>query len=280
MTIEAVPSRVNVMEFAGKDHLLRVVRDERAGFYDLIDSVHAPQWEAPTACAGWQVRDIVGHLVDVTEAYLSRWALARAGQPFPAALGLRVMASQLDEGARAFRGLSRAELIDRLKRSSDRLFEIFDGLDEQQWTGELVPHVYMGPLPAFFYPAFQLMDHAVHAWDIRQGLGRPAPLSEPAATTLIPFMFILMQATLDTEQSQGLTCSCGIQISGPAGGSWRLNVAGDALTYAEASVEGCPVVLSFDPNAFVLSAFQRIRGGVAAGDTQLAERFRALFCKI
>ena len=30
----------------------------------------------------------------------------------------------------------------------------------------------MGPLPAFFYPAFQLMDYGVHSWDIRQGTGR------------------------------------------------------------------------------------------------------------
>jgi hypothetical protein len=124
------------------------------------------------------------------------------------------------------------------------------------------------------------MDYSVHAWDIRQGLGRPAPLSEAAATTLIPFMFILMQATFDVEKAGDLACSCGIQITGPHGGNWRLNVKPDGVTFEEGSPEGCPVVLSLDPNEFVLSSFQRIRGGVASGDPELAERFRTIFFKI
>ena len=59
----------------------------------------------------------------------------------------------------------------------------------------MVPHFYMGPLPAFFYPAFQLMDYGVHSWDIRQGTGRAHGLSGEAADLLTPFMFVLWQYT-------------------------------------------------------------------------------------
>ncbi len=51
---------------------------------------------------------------------------------------------------------------------------ILEGLSEDDWTDLIVPHFYMGPLPAFFYPAFQLMDYGVHSWDIRQGTGSRA----------------------------------------------------------------------------------------------------------
>ncbi len=272
--------RVNVMEYAGKDHMLRVVRGEMGAFFALMDSLDDQQWLAQTPCSEWQVRDLVGHMVDVTEASLERWAIARAGGKAPDGVGLRVMASSLDKDARRFREVPRADLLARLKHSSAGLFEVFDRLDENQWAGELVTHVYMGPLPAFFYPAFQLMDYGVHGWDARMGLGRRAPLPEDAAGTLIPFMFILMQSTVDADSAKDLSLTCGVRVSGPYGGTWRLNVADGALSYAEGPIDDCDIRFSFDANDFVLTAFQRIEGGVAEGSPALVERFRRLFFKI
>ena len=128
MTAEAVPGRVNVGEYAGKEFLLNLDRAERAEFYKLLDE--AP-WEGKTASGHWQVRDLCGHMIDVTESYLERFAGARAGKEAPAALGLPVMAQKLDEGATRFRSLSKADAIARLKTASDKLFVLFDALDEQ-----------------------------------------------------------------------------------------------------------------------------------------------------
>ncbi len=278
MSVE-MKRRVNAMEFAGKDHTLKVDRRERATFYDLIDNMDDAGWQTPTACTEWQVRDMVGHMVDVTEAYLERWALARAKKPFPEALGLPGMARRADERARSFRTIGRRDLIGRLKRSSDQLFQLFDGLNAEQWTGELVPHVYMGPLPAFFYPAFQLMDYSVHSWDIRAGFGRSKPLLEDAAGTLVPFMFILMQYTVDAEKARG-DAIWGVRVSGEYGGSWRVQLKDGKMSYEEGSVAACPVTFNFDPGDFVLTSFQRVRGGAAIGDQALAERVRSVFFKI
>ena len=50
----------------------------------LLAMAEAPgAWEAPTACAGWAVRDIVGHIVDTTEAYFVSFDAAR-GKGYPA----------------------------------------------------------------------------------------------------------------------------------------------------------------------------------------------------
>ena len=281
MPLETAPKRLNVMDYSSKPELLRVVKNERQGFYDLLDRVGESGWQGKTASGEWQVRDLAGHLIDVTEAYLERFALAREGKPFPEPLGVKIMAAKLNEGARRFRSLSRQDAIARLKRSSDGLWEILDRLDEQQWTGEMIPHVYMGPLPTCFYPTFQLIDYAVHSWDIRAGLSDdPAPLSEEAAETLVPIMMIVLQATLDTDVCQGLTCTAGIKLTGKYGGSYRVNVANNALTYEEGSTEGAQVVFTFDPNEFVLNAYQRRRGGTVEGDPELAERFRSIFFKI
>jgi uncharacterized protein (TIGR03083 family) len=277
MTTETVPGRVNVGEFDGKQFLLDLDRAERAEFYKLLDE--AP-WDGKTASGHWQVRDLCGHLIDVTESYLERFALARAGKEAPAALGLPIRAQKLDEGAQRFRSLSKADAIARLKTSSDKMFELFDALDEQSWSGEIVPHVYMGPLPAYFFAAFQLIDYSIHSWDIKSGLGRDEPLSDDAAVTLIPFMLIVIQYTVDAQHAADLKTRFGIEISGPGGGTWCVNVDGTSVSYAEGTTEGCPTVFSFKPSDFVLSTYQRMRGGAISGDAAIGERIRDLLFKI
>jgi uncharacterized protein (TIGR03083 family) len=277
MATETMPERVNVGEFAGKEFLLNLDRAERAEFYKLLDE--AP-WEGKTASGHWQVRDLCGHLIDVTESYLDRFAATRAGKESPAALGLPGMAKKLDEGATSFRSLSKQEALARLKTSSDKMFDLFDALDEKSWSGEIVPHVYMGPLPAYFFAAFQLIDYSIHSWDIKTGLGRDEPLSDAAAVTLIPFMLIVIQYTVDAQHAGDLKAKFGVEITGPGGGTWCIDVDGTSVAYAEGSTEGCQTVFTFKPSEFVLSTYQRMRGGNVAGDPVIGERIRDLLFKI
>ena len=160
------------------------------------------------------------------------------------------------------------------------MFEIFDALDDKQWAGEIVVHTYMGPLPACMYAGFQLIDYSIHSWDIKVGLGREEPLSDDAAITLIPFMFIVIKYTVDAERSTGLKTKFGIEISGPGGGSWCVDVDGTSVDYTEGSTEGCDTVFDFEPNDFVLDTYQRKRGGTPRGDLATAERIRELLFKI
>jgi uncharacterized protein (TIGR03083 family) len=270
-------TRVNVMDYSGKDFLLNLDRAERAEFYKLLDE--AP-WEGPTASGHWQVRDLCGHMIDVTESYIERFAEERAGKESAAPLGLPIMASKLDEGATRFRSLTKEQAITRLKTASDKIFEIFDALDEKQWAGEIVPHVFMGPLPACFFAAFQLIDYSIHSWDIKAGLGRDEPLSDDAAVTLIPFMMIVIQYTVDAQRAQDLKARFGIEISGSGGGSWCVSVDGTAVNIEESSTENCDVAFTFSPSEFVLSTYQRQRTGTTRGDAALGERVRDLLFKI
>src|SRR5438270_1356143 len=128
---------VNPMDYSGKDTVLDVVRTERANFYNIIDN--PDNWYVQTRCSEWEVRDIVGHMIDVTEGYLTAWEMARKGDPGEP-LGLLIMSSRLNEHAQAFRGLPREEAISRLKRDSDEMFVIFDALTAEEWMGKTIPH--------------------------------------------------------------------------------------------------------------------------------------------
>ena len=107
----------------------------------------------------------------------------------------------------------------------------FEALSDEEWTGLIVPHGFMGPLPAMFYPVFQLVDYAVHSWDIREGQANPTASRGDAADLLVPVIYILWQATADIS---GVTepFSVGVRTSGHNGGDMRFDVSAEGVQYA------------------------------------------------
>ena len=268
----------NAMTADGKDTILRVVRAEAEQFFDLVDSDEA--WPAPTGAGHWQVRDVVGHLVDTTESYFVAFDAARSHRQVEPAYGLPGMAARVDVQAQGLsRTVPREALVDRLRDDFAKMMELFDGLTHEDWTQLLVPHFYMGPLPAFFFPAFQLMDYGVHSWDVRQGTGRAHGLSGEAADLLTPFMFVLWQYTSNPVAAAD-ACEVGIRItSGPNAGDTRVAVSPDGFSYRPGEIDDVPV-LEFDPGSFVLTTFGRSNAGTIRGDQTIAFRYLNLFFRI
>lgn len=271
---------VNPMDYSGKEVVLAVVRAERANFFAIVDN--PANWNIQTRCTGWEVRDMVGHMIDVTEGYLSRWEMARKGEA-AGAIGLQVMGEKLNENALALRSLPRAEAIARLKADSDRMLAIFEALTPTEWTTFNVTHLYMGPLPTFFYPAFHVMDYGVHTWDMKWGLGqKESQLDERTAGIIVPFMFILMQHTVDKASAQGVDVEFGIQVDGAWGGQWRVTVQnGTYIALPADRLEGVQALFHFKhPSDFVLTTFQRFPGGETSGDPGVIDQVRRLFFRI
>jgi uncharacterized protein (TIGR03083 family) len=264
------------MDFASKENLLRTVREQSDAMLALASAPES--WEAPTASGHWQVRDIIGHLVDTTEGYFDGFDIARGGGTAPDPLGVRGMDKHVDEGALALRTVPQGELLSRLEKDRAQMLGMIEDLDAEAWGGFMVPHKYMGPLPAFFYPVAQLVDYTVHSWDIRQGAGGSHAMDGDAADLLVPFCFIVWQSTADCGGIEPY--SIGVRVSGNSGGDTRVSVSTDGVALEPGDLEDLPLVLEFDPASFVLTAMGRINGGSARGDTALAERFCNLFFRI
>src|SRR5258706_191865 len=126
-------SLVNSMDYSGKDTVLDVVRRESADFFKIVDD--PKNWNVQTRCTEWEVRDMVGHMLDVTEGYLTRWEKARKGEAIDTA-GLLVMGEKLNEHAQAFRALPREEAISRLKADYAKMMDIFAKLTAGEWGGK------------------------------------------------------------------------------------------------------------------------------------------------
>jgi uncharacterized protein (TIGR03083 family) len=264
--------------YAAKDNLLRVVREEAENFFALAE---VPEnWKMKTTSGHWQVRDIVGHLVDTTEGYLDRFEKTRSGGTPEPISPLNEMAVNADRRAMAFRDTSREELLARLHDAFGQAMKMFEQVGEDDWGSFMVMHAYMGPLPAFFYPVGQLMDYGVHGWDVREGLNMNHFLSADAADLLVPFMFVVWQATCDTSRLGGRDLDVAVRVSGRNGGTWRFRCNAEGMTYEPGSADDATALLDFDPASLVLSAFGRARTGTPYGDLGEARRFASLFFRI
>jgi uncharacterized protein (TIGR03083 family) len=267
----------NAMTYAGKDTILRVVRDEAARMFALAGQPGA--WDAPTACESWKVRDVIGHLVDTTEGYFRSFEIARSGGGGPGAFGLAGMHERAGESAQSFQDLSQDELLARARADLAKMMGILEPLTEEEWTGLLVPHFYLGSVPAFIYAAGQLMDYGVHTWDIKQGTGQAHGISGDAADLLVPFMFIIWQSTL--KPGADLTpFTIGVTVSGRNAGQYRVSIGAAGMSYEAGPVDDLPAVIDFDAGSLVLTTFGRINGGTVRGDEDLADRFLNLFFRI
>ena len=121
-------SPVNSMDYSGKDTVLDVIKKESSDFFKLVDD--PKNWNVQTRCTEWEIRDLVGHMIDVTEGYLTRWDKARKKEPVDT-VGLLVMSRDLNSHAQAFRSLRREEAIDRLKGDYSKMMDIFEKADRR-----------------------------------------------------------------------------------------------------------------------------------------------------
>ena len=268
----------NFMNPASRHTLLALVRREAEGMFALLENDEA--WTAPTGAGHWEARDVLCHLVDTTETYFIGFAAARGQGNPPPLVPLVDMAQHVDAGAKALRDLPRQELVARCRRDLETMMATFTALTDEEWAGLAVPHKYMGPLPAFFYPIFQLVDYAVHSWDIREGTGKPHGLAGDSADMLVPLCYVLWSATpkafTGTEPFQ-----VGIRImSGANAGDSVVSVGPTGVSIAPGSAEGLSTVIEFDPASFVLTAYGRTNTGTIRGDVDLAYRFLAGFFRI
>ncbi|MGH9056248.1 MAG: maleylpyruvate isomerase family mycothiol-dependent enzyme [Acidimicrobiales bacterium] len=116
---------------------------ERRDLADYLDTLSEQQWEQPSLCPGWAVRDVVGHLPSYDELSWpavvalfarSRFSLARCNQV----------------GVEHSRRLSTKQLVERLRT-----------------------HAVPRGLTAMLGGAIALTDTVVHHQDIRRALGQP-----------------------------------------------------------------------------------------------------------
>jgi uncharacterized protein (TIGR03083 family) len=120
-----------------------LAREERADLAAFLKSLSPEQWEAPTLCAEWRVRDVVAHLLSYDE--LDRGALMQ----------------RFAKGRFVLDRVNAVGVAEYNRRSPEELAAFLDA------------HLEPSGLPAAFGGMVSLIDGTIHHQDIRRPLGIP-----------------------------------------------------------------------------------------------------------
>jgi uncharacterized protein (TIGR03083 family) len=122
-------------------NLMSMARAERADLAAFLATLTPQQWDTPSLCAGWSVKDVVAHMISYEE------------------LGILGLLKRFVKG--------------RVVRANQVGVDEFAALSPQQLTEFLGNHLTPRGLTAGFGGMIALVDGTIHHQDIRRALNQP-----------------------------------------------------------------------------------------------------------
>lgn len=209
---------------------MRLAEEEYSRFARTLAGLATEDWQAPTSCPGWTVRDMAGHTLGMAELAASLPEMARqlnhasraakrSGKPqIDELTALQVRKhQQLNEpdlvaavqriGPRAVAGRRRLPALVRARTIVD---QGPDGASPERWK------------VGFLTDTILTRDPWMHRSDIAQALGRPMELTPEHDGVLV--------ADVVAEWAGRHGQPYSLILTGPAGGRWSSGATDDAIT--------------------------------------------------
>ena len=251
------------LDSSSRENLVGAWERESDGMFDLASE--ADQWEAPTGAGHWQVRDVIGHLVDTTEAYFVSFDAARGRARHQRRLASVTWPATSTKERRHFGELNRANcshvsaMIAIACSESPPTSPMMSGRGSwfltSTWDRSPPPSTHSS----------NSSTTAFHSWDIRQGTGSSHGLDGDSADLLVPLAFILWQSTPDVPAGTE-TYMVGVEVTGRNAGQHRVTVGPDGVAVEESDLDDLPAVIELDAASLVLTAYGRMNAGTIRGD--------------
>lgn len=249
---------------------------ERRALLDLLGSLGPSDWARPTACPGWDVKDVAGHVV---QDYLRRLSGSRdghrtltveEGEELPRALARANEAFVV--AARALSGRVVRDLIAHLGPELDAMWQERD-LDASSsidvwWAAPGVA------APVWLDAARDYTEFWVHQQQIRDAVGRPGA-TEPAL--LHPVVDTFARALPHTLRRCAPPAGTAVElrVSGPAGGAWTVTRLASGWSLGAAPARPPAADVELDADTFWrlatrgITPEQAARSARAGGDREL-----------
>lgn len=201
-------------------HLFPPVLDS---LLELLSSLSPDDWNKPTACARWSVKDIASHLLGGEIGILSRKRdrYAYSGSDSISWEDLVRLINRLnDTWVTATSRMSPRVLCELMKVTGDQVCDYFASLDPYAIGG---PVDWAGPEPApvWLDLAREYTERWHHQQQIRDAVGKPG-FNEPRyfAPVLDAFVRALPRTYAEVDSEDGILIA--LKITGDSGGQWFL----------------------------------------------------------
>src|SRR3954447_16039955 len=160
---------------------LQLLRRESDHFVADLAALGTADWDRPTTCPPWTIRQLAGHVVRQVGSYVRRVEQALSGQPGePESRDAR--AQEMNRIA----ALDPPAILGELRETNDR-FETFFGALTPDQLGALGPHSH-GPRSAAWFVDMRLAEVAFHRLDLERSLGQQTDLDQQTARALLPML--------------------------------------------------------------------------------------------
>ena len=266
---------------ATQAELVQVIQTESERLQQYLVALPAGTWTQPSACALWDIRDVVAHLSGIANGYRDRMTRGLRGDTSPSA-GFpapdifttlsgeerRQRATRFAEGAIALRVRLGNDLLAAFRHAWDPFPPFLATLTAHDWH-QLCYHS-CGLIPVHTVAHAGLFELAIHGWDIRSALEPSAPFSSDTLAAMLDFFaacphwFFLPAARLSPPIRYRFT------FPGDCSRPWDIVVAGDqAHIGPAAAATSADVTFTCTRETFALVLCGRMGFDAALGDKRL-----------
>jgi uncharacterized protein (TIGR03083 family) len=267
---------------ATQAELVKVIQTESERLKQYLAALPADAWTKPSACALWEIRDVVAHLSGIAQGYTDRITRGLRGDtsPSPAGFPAPHFFKTLSGEERQQRAQANAQReIAFRERLDNALLDVFCQTGEQfnHLVARLSPHEWDTPcyhgrgiLPARSLVRAMVCERAIHGWDIRSALEPSAHLSPDALAVILDHIagclhwFFLPSARLPTPIRYRFA------FTGALTSTWDMVMEGDhAHMGPAADTTPANVTFACEVETFVWLMCGRIGLDAALGDKRI-----------
>jgi uncharacterized protein (TIGR03083 family) len=232
------------------------LRAERDAIVAVVESLRPDEWRAPSACAGWAVRDVVAHMASILHGVVDPTQMPDVSGGTEAAMEAPVAER---------RGWTIEQVLEEYETFSDQAINVCTMAQEPPLAETMLPMGDLGTHPMSMLASTFCFDAYCHLRnDILAPEGpidRPEP---PRDETRVGATLEWMLAGLPWMSQRALLFldrPVALTLTGPAGGTWTIAPGGEdgRVIVTEGASRDVPTTITSDGHEFVSWATYRRR---------------------
>jgi len=250
------------------EDVVKMLITESERLVDYLTTLSPTDWCRPSACARWEVRDVIAHLVNQGEFYAE--AITRSlqgdpsppgGRPAPGSVNAASDAARIAQRTIAKREQLGDQVLGAFRTTNDQLNRLLTSLGPEDWKKPLY-YVSLGIAPMRFRPAIRLGELVLHGWDIRSRLSPDASLTAESLPVLVDLILGPLLAPPSWLFVPGSRLSVPLRyrwaLTGVGACKQDIVIEGDRVQVEPAGANSATVTYHGDTETFVLLMFGRL----------------------